>query len=805
MAQSTYFRKGGALPWTHVGVSLVTLTLLACNGNDAPKPWPNTSPAPLINTLSPGNGATDVALGARPSVTFNMAMSPLSGTTFTLVQGTSPISGAVTNSTDGLTATFAPSSPLAPSSLFTATISTGAMSAAGASISASRSWSFTTTAAIIPPAVSSMSPAANATAVAINAPVVANFSKVMDTATLTAATFTLRQGGALLPGSVVNGPGNSATLTPANPLTPGTVYTASLSTGVKDLQGNPLAAPFTWSFTTAVAGDTTRPLVSAKTPAPNATGVSVNVNPTATFSEPMDALTLNPATFIVLQGSTPILGTIAYAATTATATFTPTNPLTANTLYFVTLNPNVKDLAGNGLATSNTWSFTTAPAPDTTLPTVSSTSPAANSTGIAANAAILATFSEAMDPLSLTATSFTLMQGTTPVTGALTFGAGGTTATFTPSTLLVSNTLYTAALTTNVKDLAGNALATAFTWTFTTALVDSTPPAVASTNPAANATNVALNATVAATFTEALDPLTLTAASFTVMQGTTPVLGTVAYGPGATATFTPSSPLAGSLLFTATFSTAVKDLAGNALASAFGWSFTTGTTAAMGPAVVNLGTAGNYAILAETGISSVPNSMITGDIGLSPAAATFITGFSLTADATNVFATSPQIVGQAFAANYAVPTPSNLTTAVANMETAYTDAAGRPTPDHLNLGSGNIGGLTLAPGLYNWTSTVTIPTDVVINGGANDVWIFQTSGDLTMSSAKNITLSGGAQAKNIFWQVAGQVSIGTGAHFEGIILCKTQVTLQTLASMNGRILAQTMAALDQATVTVPAP
>ena len=197
--------------------------------------------------------------------------------------------------------------------------------------------------------------------------------------------------------------------------------------------------------------------------------------------------------------------------------------------------------------------------------------------------------------------------------------------------------------------------------------------------------------------------------------------------------------------------------------------------------------------------------MVTGDLGLSPAAASFITGFSLVADSTNVFSTSPQIVGKAFAANYAVPTPANLTTAVSNMETAYTDAAGRPTPDFLELGTGNIGGKTLAPGLYKWTSTVTIPSDVTISGGANDVWIFQTTGDLTMSAAQHVTLAGGAQAKNVFWQVAGQATLGTGSHFEGVLLCKTAVTLQTGATMNGRVLAQTQVALQQATVTRPAP
>jgi hypothetical protein len=231
-----------------------------------------------------------------------------------------------------------------------------------------------------------------------------------------------------------------------------------------------------------------------------------------------------------------------------------------------------------------------------------------------------------------------------------------------------------------------------------------------------------------------------------------------------------------------------------------------------GPAPVVLGaagdpaTAGSYAILAKTGITNATGSSITGgNVGLSPAASSFITGFSLVADSSNVFATSSSVVSPArvYAADYAVPTPSNLTTAVLSMQAAYNDAAGRTNPDFLNLGSGNIGGRTLAPGLYTWGSTVTIPTALTISGSANDVWIFQISNDLDVSTAVNIILSGGALAKNIFWQVAGQATIHANAHFEGIILSKTAVTLQTSASMRGRALAQTLVALDNNAITAP--
>jgi hypothetical protein len=151
----------------------------------------------------------------------------------------------------------------------------------------------------------------------------------------------------------------------------------------------------------------------------------------------------------------------------------------------------------------------------------------------------------------------------------------------------------------------------------------------------------------------------------------------------------------------------------------------------------------------------------------------------------------------------AAPTGINLTTAVSNMIAAYNDAAGRPFPDFFELSTGNIGGKTLTPGLYKWTNSVTMPSNVSISGSATDVWIFQIAGNLNMSNAVQITLTGGALAKNIFWQVAGTTTLGIGSHFEGIILCKTSITFQTSASINGRALAQTQVALDKNIVVKP--
>ncbi len=222
-----------------------------------------------------------------------------------------------------------------------------------------------------------------------------------------------------------------------------------------------------------------------------------------------------------------------------------------------------------------------------------------------------------------------------------------------------------------------------------------------------------------------------------------------------------------------------------------------------GPAPVLLGAAGNYVILAKSAIANVPTSAITGNLGLSPAAATFVTGFSMTKMGT--MWTSAQVTGAVFAADNDPPTPINLTTAVSDMQTAYTDAASRPTPDGLDLGAGTIGGLTIVPGLYKWTSSVTIPADLTISGAANDVWIFQISGNLTMSAAKHVTLIGGAQAKNIFWQVAGNVDLGTTSHTEGVILGKASITMGTGASINGRLMSQTAVSLASSTVKLPAP
>ena len=224
------------------------------------------------------------------------------------------------------------------------------------------------------------------------------------------------------------------------------------------------------------------------------------------------------------------------------------------------------------------------------------------------------------------------------------------------------------------------------------------------------------------------------------------------------------------------------------------------------PAPVNLGTAGNFVVLSKTGISTTGTTKITGDIGVSPIAATAITGFGLIMDASNTFSTSVLITGKVYAANYTAPTPTKMTTAVSDMQTAYTNAAGRVNPNFTELYSGNLTGRTLTRGLYKWSTGVRVnASGVTLSGSATDVFIFQIAQNLTMTSGAKVTLIGGALASNVFWQVAGQATIGTTVDMKGIILCKTLIAMNTGATLNGRALAQTAVTLIANTIIATSP
>ncbi len=445
-----------------------------------------------------------------------------------------------------------------------------------------------------------------------------------------------------------------------------------------------------------------------------------------------------------------------------------------------------------------------------TVPSVTSTGPTDTATGVALNSKVTATFSESMDGTTINVASFTVTgAGETALSGSASLDSATNTASFTPSSNLTASTVYTAMLTTNVESTAGMALAEDYIWSFTSGTTaDTAAPTVISTSPTGGASGVALNTSFIATFSEALDPSTVNASTFTVTGGGSPISGTVGYS-NKVATFQPDSNLSASTVYTATLSTVIADLAANTLASEFTWSVESGNAVAVGPAVVNLLTAGDFVILTKTGITNVPASSITGDIGSSPITAAAMDNVFCSEITGTIYGSDATYTGSGAITCFAGSAPDNtlVANAVLDMGTAYTDAAGRTTPDFSELGAGDISGLTLVPGLYKWGTGVLISTDVTLSGGPNDVWIFQIAGDITQENGTSILLTGGALPKNIFWQVGGGtgVSLGTTAVFQGVILAEKAITLNTGATVNGRLLSQTEVTLIQNTVTEPAP
>ena len=360
---------------------------------------------------------------------------------------------------------------------------------------------------------------------------------------------------------------------------------------------------------------------------------------------------------------------------------------------------------------ASTVSSGVAPTPVPVAPTVLSNTPLNGAIDIPLDGTARATFSLAMDPATLTASTFTLTSGTpaVPVQGTVTYA--DSKAMFLPTTQLASNRSFTATITTGAKSASGVALAANRAWSFTTGAGNPTVPTIVANTPLNGAIGVPLNSNASVTFSEAMDPATLTASTFTLTSGTgaVPVLGTVTYA-NLTAVYLPAAELASNSAFTATITSGAKSAFGIALAESRAWTFTTGQTVPVG-LPVNLRTAGNFVILAKSGISTVPTSAITGNLGVSPIDSTAITGFSLIADSSNVFSTSSQVTGKVYAADYAVPSPSDMTTAVSDMELAFTDAAGR-APDFTELGAGDIGGMTLAPGGCQRGTRGLVPTTV---------------------------------------------------------------------------------------------
>jgi Ice-binding-like/Bacterial Ig-like domain len=523
---------------------------------------------------------------------------------------------------------------------------------------------------------------------------------------------------------------------------------------------------------------TTAPTIRSTAPEDAATEVAVGASVNVVFSEAMDPSTLTGATFTLTQGGAPVAGAVTYSG--VKATFTPTATLALGALYKATITTGVDDLAQNALAANHTWSFTTRAVADTTLPAITSTSPADGAADVASKAVISATFSEAMEPSTVTGATFTVTRAGAPLSGSVTYA--GTTATFTPESALPLDGSFLATVSTGVKDLAGNALAAKLIWTFTTPQ----RPTVLSTSPAASEQGVALNRPVQATFSEAMDPATILASTFFVKQGGAYVSGVVSYQ-GTTATFAPTGLYPVSSTMTATITTGAKDQAGNALVQSRVWSFETGTKATQGP--VALGLASPFAVLASDMVTNTASvgTVVKGDLGISPGLV--LMGFP------------PGVINGG--------TYLGVASAQAQVAllTAYNEAAGRPNGEDLPAA---ITGLTFTPGLYHQVSAVALSTGkctLDAQGDAKAVFIFQIGTSLSLAADTEIVLSSGARAANVYWAVGTAASLGAGAKLKGTVMAATAaITVGAGATVEGRLLAHNAAVtLDTDLITVPAP
>src|SRR6202171_1389749 len=372
-----------------------------------------------------------------------------------------------------------------------------------------------------------------------------------------------------------------------------------------------------------------------------------------------------------------------------------------------------------------------------TAPTVTSVTPPSGSPPVCPNAAVVtATFSKAMNPATITTTTFTLSGPSGAVSGTVSYAAATNTATFTPSASLAPSTTFTATITTGAQDAFGNALAANFVWTFTTS-APCPAPTVTSVTPPNGPTPVCPNtAVISATFSKAMNPATINTTTFTLTgPGVTSVPGTVSYVVATrVATFTPSASLAPSTTFTATITTGAQDTSGIALAANFVWTFTTSATCTP-PSGLALGAACTFGVLAGSTVTNTGATTVRGDLGLSPGSS--VTGFqdppANTYVGTGTHTAGPGLVtGTIHLTDPPPSSPTDAATAQAALTVAYNDLAGRTAPAPATV-AGDLGGLTLFPGIYKSTSTLGITGTVTLDGqgNANAVWIFQIASSLT--------------------------------------------------------------------------
>ena len=614
--------------------------------------------------------------------------------------------------------------------------------------------------------------------------VTAKFNKKINPKTINETSFTVTGTSAVVAGTVTYSDADStATFTASSKFADNTTFTARVTTAVKDLMGNALQADYVWVFST---GATILPVVTATSPLNLATNVALNKSVTATFSVPMDQSTITGTTFTLKSGTTPVLGLVSGIGNSIS--FIPTLGLSPSTVYTAKITMAAKNMDGSAIAKDTTWTFTTGEV----APTVLSTDPLNLAPNVPLNKTVAATFSKAMDPATISTTTFTVKAGTTSILGVVNYS--GTTATFNPTTDFLPNTTYTATITTGAKNSTGVALISDYVWTFSTG--DFTP-VVIFTDPANLDANVALDKVIAATFSVTMNPLTISNSTFTVKVGATNVLGNVNYS-GTIATFTPNSPLIAGTTYTATITTGAKSTSNKAMASDYVWTFSVPLIASV-PSFVDLKSVARFAIISGVGVSnnagaSVINNM---DVGIYPGARSSVTGFP----------PATIVNGNIYAADDGAATAAMLKQAKLDLVEAYLFAESSIAMAPQTV-AGNQGGKTLAPGIYKSTSTLSVDgSDLTLDaqGDPNAYWIFQIASTLTTTTGGNIKLTGSAQAKNIFWQTGSSATIGTYTTFYGSILALQSITMDSYAVATGRMLARNGAVVMTSTNIINKP
>lgn len=498
-----------------------------------------------------------------------------------VLQNGHPVAGSVSLSDDRLSITFAPPQPLSASTTFTVSVQ-GVRDAAGNLMTQPFQSTFTTGLTATEPTVGSVltNPPNNATGVDTNAPFRMRFSAPVNPSTLTSQTFFLTDTFTHLtvPGTLqVDAFGFTASFVPAQPYGVGRRFTATLTSGIQNVNGNSFPAS-SFQFTTGFGPDSQGPTLIGTSPSDGMTSVPLNALVVLEFNDPMDAINALSGLQVQLAG-VPVPGAIALSNGNTRITFTPAAALAANSMYTVVTTWQLTDFAENQLSNPDSTTFTTGTASDSTLPTVVSVSPAGGSSGVPTNAIVQLRLNKQIDPLTVTGSTFTVNNGSTffvpNVVGNITISPDTMTITFTPASPLVPESTYGFGVS-GFTDLEGNAVAN-FSATFTTGLGAAVAPTVVTMSPPNETTGVQANVKVNALMSALVDVESIGNNAITVSSGGTPVAGTISLGStGTTLTFTPSSLLAVSTVYTVSMS-GFTDQAGNAVVP-FTSTFTTGAS-----------------------------------------------------------------------------------------------------------------------------------------------------------------------------------------------------------------------------------